>query len=434
MQSLFFCDECGAANPIDATSCFACQHPLTLAPPTAQATPAGPQRQQQQFQVQESAGGPLVPGMFLKERYVILEEIGHGGFGVVYKARDERQTGRLVAVKQIQLQRLSPREIIQATDSYNRETTLQPWLRQRGIPHIADHFTDAENWYLVMDYIPGETLEETLQRAPSGKLSVWEVLEIGIQLCDILKYLHEQEIVFRDVKPANIMRTARGRVYLIDFGIARRYEARKAKDTSPLGSPGYAAPEQYGTAQSTPRTDMYGLGATLLTLLTGKDLSEHALADVLADPAVPPSLRDMLSRMLKQRPEQRPDSLLVVKWHLLANRARFPAQRKRDRRAFVLHFLLGSALQTGYALLLLLSALEARIAIESHIFFASFSLIALLIPCLNFFLFADVAGFGLLALLYLRNPGKKWHGLGLLLGVFLSTLLLVVFRLWPFGF
>jgi uncharacterized metal-binding protein len=153
---------------------------------------------------------------------------------------------------------------------------------------------------------------------------------------------------------------------------------------------------------------------------------------VLDDPAVPSSLREIISRMLKKRPAERPDSLLVVKWHLLACRAHFPAQRKRDRRAFALHFFAGAALQICYVLLLLLSALEARIAIESHIFFASFGLIDLLIPCLSFFLFADIAGLGLLALFFLNTPGKRWHGLGLLLGLLLSTVALVVFRLWPF--
>src|SRR5205085_2594150 len=101
------------------------------------------------------------------------------------------------------------------------------------------------------------------------------VLEIGIQLCTVLDYLHTHQppIIFRDLKPANIMRTADNHVYLIDFGIARHFKPGKAKDTIPLGSKGYAAPEQYGKAQSTPQSDIYGLGATLHQLLMGDDPS-----------------------------------------------------------------------------------------------------------------------------------------------------------------
>src|SRR5579859_5273727 len=116
---------------------------------------------------------------------------------------------RQVAIKQINLASLSSRQIIDATDSYNREVTLLSRLSHPNLPRIYDHFTDPEHWYLVMDFIEGETLEEYLNRV--GHLSVKETLNIGIQLANVLGYLHSQEppVIFRDVKPGNIMRALR---------------------------------------------------------------------------------------------------------------------------------------------------------------------------------------------------------------------------------
>jgi len=127
-----------------------------------------------------------------------------------------------------------------------------------------------------MDFIAGETLEAYQSKVPNGRLLLSEVLDIGMQLCLVLDYLHAQQppIVFRDLKPANIMRTPAGRLYLIDFGIARYFKPGQAKDTVALGSLGYAAPEQYGKAQTTPRADIYSLGAVLHQLLTASDPSE----------------------------------------------------------------------------------------------------------------------------------------------------------------
>src|SRR5260370_28644391 len=151
--------------------------------------------------------------------------------------------------------------MIEATDSYNREVTLLSRLTHTNLPHIYDHFTDPEHWYLVMDFIEGETLEAHLTQV--GHLSVKETLNIAIQLTNVLGYLHSQEppIIFRDVKPANIMRTPNGHLYLIDFGIARHFKPGQIADTIALGSPGYAAREQYSKVQSqtTPRSDIYSL-------------------------------------------------------------------------------------------------------------------------------------------------------------------------------
>src|SRR5437588_9250768 len=126
-----------------------------------------------------------------------------------------------------------------------------------------------------MDFIAGDTLEDYLDKY-TQRPPVDMVLQIRIQRCTVLAYLHTHQppIIFRDLKPANIMRTADNHVYLIDFGIARHFKPGKTKDTIPLGSPGYCAPEQYGKAQTTSRADIYSLGATLHQLLSGNDPSQ----------------------------------------------------------------------------------------------------------------------------------------------------------------
>jgi serine/threonine protein kinase len=286
---------------------------------------------------------PLDAGLLLAGRYRILARVGEGGFGVVYKARDTRHWHRLVAIKQIDLGTLSPRQIIEATDSYNREVAMLSRLQHRNLPRIYDQLTDPTHWYLVMQYIKGEPLEDYLKRAKAGHLQVWEVCAIGVQLTNVLHYLHAHNppIIFRDVKPGNIMRTRWGQLYLIDFGIARWFNPDKKRDTGPLGSPGYAAPEQYGRAQSTERTDIYGLGVTLQTLLTGREPLDD-------DPATPPTrppdhmtqqLQQVLDKMQATDAVGRPRSMQEVKERLLSLQLRYPGQKARS---FLIGLLIGS--------------------------------------------------------------------------------------------
>ncbi len=173
-----------------------------------------------------------------------------------------------------------------------------------------------------MDYIEGETLEEYLQKTSSGKLPLERVLNIGLQLCTVLDYLHTRQppIIFRDVKPANIMQTLVGHLYLIDFGTARHLKPGQEKDTIALGSPGYAAPEQYGKSQSTQQADIYSLGATLHHLLTGDDPAEDPFrfaALQSTDPSLPAALESLIGQMLDLDPGKRPTSIAVVKEALL---------------------------------------------------------------------------------------------------------------------
>lgn len=277
-----FCPECGAANAWQATRCCACHRPLARQAP-------------------------------LRGRYRPVREIGRGGFGVVYLARDLRHW-RLVAVKQITLGGLSARQSIEATASYNREVALLGRLNHRRLPRLYDHFTDHEHWYLVMRYLAGQTLDVLAQAQPGQVFPLKRVIRIGLQLCAILHYLHTRTppIIFRDVKPANILQDARGRIYLLDFGIARRFQPGLARDTGPLGSPGYAAPEQYGRAQTTIHTDIYGLGATLQTLATGKEPTEIQADELAQGTPLQQGFARLLAQMLAREREQRPQSIQEV--------------------------------------------------------------------------------------------------------------------------
>lgn len=214
--------------------------------------------------------------MLFMDHYYIIEEVGSGGFGSVYKAKDTHNGDKLVAIKEVSLDGLPTRTKIEATSSFEREASLLAQLNHPHLPRLYEYLQHPERWYLVMDFITGETLDEYQSKASRQRLPLSEVLDIGMQLCSVLHYLHSQQppIIFRDLKPTNIIRNPIGKIYLIDFGIARYFKPGQPKDTMALGSPGYAAPEQYGKAQTTPRADIYSLGAVLHQLLTTRDPSE----------------------------------------------------------------------------------------------------------------------------------------------------------------
>jgi len=170
----------------------------------------------------------------------------------------------------------------------------------------------------VMDYIEGETLENYLDQAGGG-LPVEEVVDIGIQLCTVLSYLHTRQppIIFRDLKPANVMRTPDGELFLIDFGIARLFKPGKARDTVAYGSGEYASPEQYGKGQTTPQSDMYSLGATLHQLLTGDDPAQTPFRFApLSRAPLPVELGTLVAQMIEMDADKRPASALLVKRRL----------------------------------------------------------------------------------------------------------------------
>jgi serine/threonine protein kinase len=280
-------------------------------------------------------------------------------------------------------------------------------LKHDGIPKFYGHFTDPEHWYLVMEYIPGQTLEEYLQNSTEkGYCSLADTLRIGIALCAILEYLHlcKPPLIFRDVKPANIMLTRNKRVYLIDFGIARAFSPGKAKDTTPLGSPGYAAPEQYGRGQSDQRTDIYGLGATLQTLLTGCDPLDLRQGVPSRSPhPIPPDVQLLLDSMMNPDPRLRPQNLSMVKQQLQNALARL----RRVARYF-----------TGVAVGLIFFAWGAFTLLVSHA--PSLATLAYMSGCL--WGLAAVIGV-IFLLIFLTVPAERPVALGMLTVLLLILLL-----------
>ncbi len=308
-----YCSACGAANQAHDAFCFACGRSLPATTPSPQYPMAGSGN--------NTPTSLPPPNLILKQRYHIASQVGKGGFGAVYKAEDIQLGNRLLAVKEMSQWGLNPQEIIEATDAFKREAHMLAGLKHPNLPSIYDYFNELGRWYLVMDFIEGETLEEHLNKEKEGHLPYEEVLQIGIQLCTVLGYLHTRQppIIFRDLKPTNIMLITDGQLYLIDFGIARHFKPEQTKDTIAFGSPGYAAPEQYGKTQSTPRADIYSLGVTLHQLLTGSDPSDTPFQFAplqLQGQPTPPGLEPLITQMLDMNKDKRPASMFVVKQEL----------------------------------------------------------------------------------------------------------------------
>ncbi|PNT91468.1 serine/threonine protein kinase [Clostridium thermosuccinogenes] len=194
--------------------------------------------------------------------YRILSTLGKGGMGTVYLAENIR-LGTLWAIKEI------TRKPGSKTDMFVEPNILKK-LNHPALPRIFDILEDEESIYLIVDYIDGENLEEILKR--EGKFPEAKVIDWAKQLCDVLNYLHTfkpNPIIYRDIKPSNIMLTKDEKIKLIDFGIAREYKEDAGSDTVYIGTRGYAAPEQYGLGQTSVASDIYSLGITMFHLLTG---------------------------------------------------------------------------------------------------------------------------------------------------------------------
>ncbi|TDT63285.1 serine/threonine-protein kinase [Fonticella tunisiensis] len=204
----------------------------------------------------------LKPGDILDGKYEVIRVLGQGGMGIVYLCVNKR-LGNLWAIKEIK------NELKERID-FLAEPNILKKLSHPGIPRIVDIFNEGDNLYIVEDYIEGETLEKLVLR--EGRLSRERIYDIASELCDILSYLHSfnPPIIYRDLKPSNIIISPDGKAKLIDFGISRIYKENQSSDTILMGSRGYAAPEQYTGVQSNKQTDIYGLGATLYFMASGE--------------------------------------------------------------------------------------------------------------------------------------------------------------------
>lgn len=262
----------------------------------------------------------------LNGRYRIIRPLGSGGMSTVYLA-ESLSLGNLWAVKVID--RSEKRFDLLA------EPNILKRLHHPALPRIVDIAQDDRYLYIVEDYIQGVSLDQQLKvqrRFDEATVAGW-----GIQLCQVLTYLHTQRprpIIYRDLKPANLIVSQDNRVQLIDFGIAREYKAERQGDTAYMGTRGYAAPEQYGSGQTDPRTDIYALGMTLYHLLTGRSPSEPPFAydDVRrADARLSEGIAYVVARCVRSNPADRYQSAAQVE-HDLRNLHLFNAAYRRQRR------------------------------------------------------------------------------------------------------
>lgn len=312
------CPQCGRTNPAGSLFCNGCGTALSAAeqPPAAQQLPSQP------TPIPFTVTGFLPPQTVLAGRYIILRRVGRGGMGAVYQAADDRITGKHWAIKEMSDSAITnPLEKRQAVVAFQQEAMMLATLDHSNLPKVTDNFSERGKQYLVMDFIEGETLEERIDREDDKPLPVDDVLKWANQLCDVLEYLHGREppVVFRDLKPANVMVTPEGMVKLIDFGIARLFKPGKVADTAFFGTAGYAPREQYGKGQTDARSDVYALGATLYHLLTGDDPTNHPFdfkdAHQLNE-QVPEHVSSVLAKALAHASEDRWQSVTEMRWAL----------------------------------------------------------------------------------------------------------------------
>jgi hypothetical protein len=267
----------------------------------------------------------------LAQRYRIERFLAGGGMGRVYLARDQRLDDRQCAIKEVFDRFNDPEERARAIEYFHREAGTLSQLKHPAIPAIVDRFGEGNCHYLVMDYIEGTNLEDEVA-AHGGRLPESRVIEIARELCEVLTYLHsfQPPIIYRDMKPSNVILTPAGHAVLIDFGIARIFTPQ-GKATL-IGTPGFAPPEQYA-GQVDERSDLYGLAATLHYLLTGRDPEKHPPFSFppvhTLRPETAPFLAQAIDKALAYKPEDRPQSVAAFKEMFLYGRgvelAREPA-------------------------------------------------------------------------------------------------------------
>ena len=270
--------------------------------------------------------GFLEPGQVIGGKYEILRKVGKGGMSRVYLVLNE-EVNREWAVKEIQKDNGdgSTGESVPA-DAQN-EAHIMSRLNNRHIPRITEVLETEESILLVMDYVEGRTLRARLRS--EGALPQEEAVDIALQMCDTLEYLHglKPPVIFRDMKPDNIMIRPDGTCILIDFGVAREYKETKEEgnigDTTCLGTKGYAPPEQYkgaGMGQTDKRSDIYALGATMYHMVTGKDPSRppYEMRPIRRwDPALSSGLEAVIKKCTQNDPEERYQDVSQLKDALL---------------------------------------------------------------------------------------------------------------------
>ncbi len=325
------CPQCGAQIKAGSRYCTKCGVRLAAAGMPQGSSPLPPG-----IGAQPVVNGPLPVGTLLQGgRYQIIGQLGQGGMGAVYLAKDMELFGRLCVVKQMRPFFATQSERRKAEEDFKREAEVLARLNHPGhprIPEVYGYFVEGHDQYLVMKYIEGESLERRQERLKQP-VSEAEVIRCAAEVTDALVYLHSrkpQPVVHRDIKPANIIVDPEDRVWLVDFGLARAAVSSGARvmvdggKTVAAGTPGYTPLEQW-QMQPSPKSDIYALGATMHHLLTGRDprdrftsfpeldlelLRSFSTFQPLSEvrPDVSPALAGLVARCLDPAPRRRPSA------------------------------------------------------------------------------------------------------------------------------
>ena len=313
------CPHCGGQHREAARFCPTTGKSIPSGPPSTPPISAQPP---EQIYPPGGMTGRLPANAYLKNRYIILRKIGQGGMAAVYQATDtQSSSGGLWAIKEMSDAALSdPGERQYAIQSFQREADLLRRLDHPNLPKVIDAFYESGKHYLVMEFVPGKTLHEMLEER-GGYFTQEEVTPWAMQLCNVLSYLHNQnpKIIFRDLKPSNIMVTPQNQIKLIDFGIVRFFKPGQSKDTLALGTPGYSAPEAI-QGQTDERSDIYSLCVVLHQLLTGNNPASTIFnlpPTRQVNPVVTSEFEQLLTRGLENDRRQRWTTIDEMKNKLL---------------------------------------------------------------------------------------------------------------------
>lgn len=268
--------------------------------------------------------GSLVDG-----KYKILRVVGKGGMSVVYQAVNEK-ANKIWAIKEVRKDGTQNFEVVK--QNLIAETDMLKRFNHPNLPSIIDVIDTEDSFLIVMDYIEGNSLSKAIET--SGAQSQDDVIEWSKQLCDVLGYLHSQNppIIYRDMKPANVMLKPDGNISLIDFGTAREFKSTSVEDTTCLGTQGYAAPEQYGGhGQTDARTDIYCLGATMYHLITGHNPSTppYEMYPIRQwNPMLSSGLEEIITKCTQRNPNDRYQSCAEL-LYALENYQQFDIENKK---------------------------------------------------------------------------------------------------------
>ncbi len=292
----------------------------------------------------------LEVGSLVDGKYKILNKVGQGGMSVVYLAMNER-ANKQWAVKEVRKDGVLDFESVK--QGLVAETDILKKLSHKHLPSIIDVIDTEDSFIIIMDYVQGNSLDKALKEF--GAQPQEDVIEWAKQLCDVLGYLHTREpaIIYRDMKPANVMLKPDGSISLIDFGTAREHKASKVEDTTCLGTRGYAAPEQYGgMGQTDARTDIYCLGATIYHLVTGMNPSQppYEIRPITQiDPSLSTGLEKIILKCTQNDPADRYQSCAELMYDLEHYKDFEDEYIKQQKNKFKL-FVASSALTIIFAL------------------------------------------------------------------------------------